>query len=130
MARRQCHSADCLAGDADVMRAMEALTEMTAACAAQPQGVENDWSLLVGDNGLCSGSISCSTLIIHDRDDPLVPFAHAEWSQAAIPHSQVLEVCGSGHLIWFGPDAQRMHQRRMDFLRTHVESRVETSRSG
>jgi pimeloyl-ACP methyl ester carboxylesterase len=106
--------------DATVMQAIKQLTEMTAACAAQPRGVENDWAILVGDNGIRAGSISCPTLIIHDREDPLVPFAHAEWSHASIADSQLLDICAGGHLIWFGPDASTMNQRRMEFLKAHV----------
>lgn len=115
-----------LAADAEVMTAMSRLTEMTAACAARPAGIENDWRILVGDHGIGRASISCPTLIIHDREDPLVPFAHAEWSQAAIPGSELFETRGSGHLIWFGPDAERMHQRRMEFLRIHLDCRRST----
>ena len=113
-----------LAIDMEVMRVMGDLCEMTAACAARPLGIENDWSILAGDNGIGAGSISCPTLIIHDREDPLVPFAHAEWSQAAIPHSEVLEVRGSGHLIWYGPNGRRMHERRMEFIKEHAVSAV------
>jgi pimeloyl-ACP methyl ester carboxylesterase len=109
-----------LEGDAAVMQAIRKLTEMTAACAAQPRGIENDWAILVGDNGIRAQSISCPTLIVHDREDPLVPFAHAEWSQASIAHSQLLDICAGGHLIWFGPDSFTMNQRRMEFLKVHV----------
>jgi pimeloyl-ACP methyl ester carboxylesterase len=109
-----------LEGDAAVMQAIRKLTEMTAACAAQPRGIENDWAIRVGDNGIRAGSISCPTLIVHDREDPLVPFAHAEWSHASIAHSRLLDVCAGGHLIWFGPDSSRMNQRRMEFLAAHL----------
>jgi pimeloyl-ACP methyl ester carboxylesterase len=108
-----------LEGDATVMQSISKLAQMAAACAAQPRGIENDWAILVGDNGIRSGSISCPTLIVHDREDPLVPFAHAEWSCASIAHSELLDVCAGGHLIWFGPDASTMNRRRMEFLEAH-----------
>jgi pimeloyl-ACP methyl ester carboxylesterase len=125
------HPASCLRGmsgsrlpylerGATVLQVIRELTEMTAACATQPRGIENDWAILVGDNGVRSGSISCPTLIIHDREDPLVPFAHAEWSRASIADSQLLDIRAGGHLIWFGPDASTMYQRRMEFLKAHV----------
>lgn len=113
-------AAERLAADEAVMAVIEKLVAMTAACAARPQGIENDWRILVGDNGVVADSISCPTLIIHDRGDPLVPFGHAEWSHAAIPNSEILEVSGCGHLIWFGPDRRRMQERRMEFLRAHA----------
>jgi len=109
-----------LEGNATVMQAIGELTEMTAGCAALPRGIDNDWAILVGDNGIRAGSILCPTLIVHDREDPLVPFAHAEWSRAAIAHSELLDVCAGGHLIWFGPDSSRMNQRRMEFLKAHA----------
>jgi len=109
-----------LEGDATVMQTIRKLAEMTAACAAQPRGIENDWAILVSDNGIRAGSIFCPTLIIHDQQDPLVPFSHAQWSQASIADSQLLDICAGGHLIWFGPDSTRMKQRRMEFLTAHV----------
>lgn len=115
-------AASRLAKDNEVMRVIETLAEMTAECAARPVGIENDWRILVGENGLLPQSIAAPTLIIHDRSDPLVPFAHAEWSRSSIPQSQMHEVRGSGHLIWHGPDSQLMHERRMDFLQTHAAS--------
>lgn len=109
-----------LEGDQQVERAIARLVEMTAACAVRPRGIENDWAILVGDNGIRPGTILCPTLIIHDREDPLVPFLHAEWSHASIADSELFEICGGGHLIWFGSDSIRMNQRRMEFLKSHL----------
>lgn len=106
--------------DARVMHSIVKLTEMSLACAAQPRGIENDWAMLVGDNGIRAASIFCPTLIIHDRADPLVPFAHAQWSHESIADSQLLDICAGGHLIWFGSEAKRMNQSRVEFLRAHV----------
>jgi pimeloyl-ACP methyl ester carboxylesterase len=109
-----------LEGDATVLQTIRELTRLTAACAAQPRGIENDWAILVGHNGIRTGSIVCPTLIVHDREDPLVPFAHAEWSRTSIADSQLLDICAGGHLIWFGPDASTMNRRRWEFLEAHV----------
>jgi pimeloyl-ACP methyl ester carboxylesterase len=106
--------------DARVMQTIRELTEMTVACAAQPLGIENDWAMLIGDTGICPDSIFCPTLIIHDREDPLVPFAHAQWSHASIADSELLDICAGGHLIWFGPEAPGMSQRRAEFLNARV----------
>lgn len=125
------HPASCMRGmsgsrlpylqkDVTVMPIIRQLVEMAAACAARPAGIENDWSILVGDNGIRANTIRCPTLIVHDRGDPLVPFAHAEWSHASIVHSQLLDICAGGHLIWFGPNASRMDQKRTEFLRAHL----------
>lgn len=111
-----------LEADVNVLETIRELAEMTAHCAAQPSGIENDWTILVGDNGVRADSVSCPTLIIHDREDPLVPFSHAEWSHASIANSQLLELCAGGHLIWFGPDAKRMNQQRSEFLKVHMSA--------
>jgi pimeloyl-ACP methyl ester carboxylesterase len=103
-----------IADDDDVMRRIARLAKMTLECTKQLDGVQNDWAILVGDNGLQKGMVKCSTMIIHDRDDPLVPFLHAEWSHACIPHAELLDVHAGGHLIWFGKDFPSMHQRRVD----------------
>lgn len=116
-----------LAQDDEVMRVIRTLAKITADCAARPLGIENDWHILVGDNGLHPQSIAAPTLIIHDRSDPLVPFAHAEWSHSSIPQSQFLEAQGSGHLIWYGPDSQLMHEQRMEFLKTHPSSGTDSA---
>jgi pimeloyl-ACP methyl ester carboxylesterase len=106
-----------LLDDRDVLQQMTDLTEISLACAAAPAGIQNDWAIMVGENGISEGTISCPTLIIHDRVDPLVPFAHAEWSQRCIPQSRLLEIHAGGHLIWYGRDADFMHKQRVEFLR-------------
>ena len=105
--------------DETLTRTMMSLTEMTQACADQAGGIENDWATLIGDNGVRPESIYCPTLIVHDRQDPLVPFIHAEWSHAAIAGSQLLDVSAGGHLIWFGQDSANMKHTRDEFFRTH-----------
>ena len=102
--------------DYEAMQKITALTGMTLDCASLPAGIENDWAILVGDNGVTPNTIACPTLIIHDRADPLVPFAHAEWSQLCIPGSRLLAINGGGHLIWFGRDSAFMHTERVAFI--------------
>lgn len=93
------------------------LASMTLLCSAAPAGIQNDWAILVGDNGIVPDAIHCPTLIIHDPADPLVPFRHAEWSQTCIPESRLLAVQAGGHLIWFGKDFSLMHDERIAFMR-------------
>ena len=104
----------------DDLYAMQQITEladMSLICAAAPSGIQNDWAVMVGDNGVTRDAITCPTLIIHDRADPLVPFIHAEWSRSCIPESRLLEVHAGGHLIWFGKDFELMHAERVAFIR-------------
>jgi pimeloyl-ACP methyl ester carboxylesterase len=99
--------------DQHAVQQIKTLGEMSLDCAAAPRGIANDWAILVGENSVARDTIDCPTLIIHDLADPLVPYIHAEWSQSCIANSTLLTVHGGGHLIWFGKDADRMHDERM-----------------
>ena len=99
-----------------VLHQVTALTEMTLRCAASPEGIQNDWAILTRDSGVSAHTINCPTLIIHDRMDPLVPFAHATWSHSCISESRLLPIHAGGHLIWYGREAAFMHRERMAFI--------------
>jgi pimeloyl-ACP methyl ester carboxylesterase len=101
----------------DAVQQITELTSMTLMCAATPAGIQNDWAIMVGANGVDHNTIACPTLIVHDPADPLVPFAHAEWSKSCIPQSRLLTIHAGGHLIWFGKDSSDMHTQRVQFIR-------------
>jgi pimeloyl-ACP methyl ester carboxylesterase len=101
----------------DVVQQISELSNMTLRCAAEPAGIQNDWAIMVGRNGVAKDTIECPTLIIHDQADPLVPFAHAERSQSCIPRARLLDIHAGGHLIWFGKESAMAHDQRMTFLR-------------
>lgn len=112
---------DEIAADENALEQFSKLTIMSLECTRRPSGIANDWAMLVADNSIAENSIHCPTLIIHDRADPLVPFAHAESSHRRIANSSLLEVHAGGHLIWFGRDYARQHDARIDFIRqTHA----------
>jgi 2-hydroxy-6-oxonona-2,4-dienedioate hydrolase len=106
-----------ICNDVSVVQKITELAHLTLDCAAMPVGIQNDWAILVGDNGVTRNTIACPTLIIHDPTDPLVPFAHAEWSGSCVQGSRLLAIHAGGHLIWFGRDCIRMHAERMAFIR-------------
>ena len=58
------------------------------------------------------------TLIIHDPNDRLVPFAHASFANVNIHQSSVLTVNG-GHLMWLGTESVKLGKERIAFLNTH-----------
>jgi pimeloyl-ACP methyl ester carboxylesterase len=106
------------------------IAESELRCAQQPAGIENDWVNVVGPPWLKPASVRCPTLILHDRADPLVPFAHVEWALHCIPHAEHLDLHAGGHLIWVGKDAERMSKERTAFLRRHFKSAQETEAAG
>ncbi len=63
------------------------------------------------------GSIHQPTLVIHSREDKSVPFSHAEWSLKHIPQAELCEAGITGHFFWVGPDAVRIEQRLVGFLK-------------
>jgi pimeloyl-ACP methyl ester carboxylesterase len=103
--------------DLTVVQQITDLTSMTLMCAASPAGIQNDWAIMVGADGVDRRTIMCPTLIVHDRADPLVHFAHAEWAESCIPQSRLLTIHAGGHLIWFGKDFSDMHTQRVQFIR-------------
>jgi pimeloyl-ACP methyl ester carboxylesterase len=90
-------------------------------CAVERVGLENDWGNTVGKEWLESGSIRAPTIVIHDRADPLVPFAHAEWAVQTIGTAQLCDLHVGGHLIWLGREAQQMRTQRAAFLHRHLD---------
>lgn len=59
-------------------------------------------AIATGDRRALMRRISAPALVIHGRDDPWFPLAHAESTAAALPHARLELVGGMGHII---PDA-------------------------
>ena len=107
-----------------MLEAITAMAAMGVKCAAMPAGVQNDWAVMIGANGIVPDTITSPTLIVHDRQDPVVPFVHAEWSHKCIPQSHLLDIHAGGHLIWFGKDALHMHNERVAFIKASLTAWV------
>jgi pimeloyl-ACP methyl ester carboxylesterase len=108
--------------DAATQRLAARLVDSELRCARRPAGIENDWFNAVGKPWLTPNSVRCPTLILHDRADPLVPFAHAQWAMRCIPTAKLIDLHTGGHLIWVGKDAGRMRRERSAFVRRHFEA--------
>jgi len=108
---------DALRDDPATKELCRLLTRSTIDCLAQTAGTRNDTDLFLDEDWLQPGTVACPTLVIHDRSDPRVPVAHADWAAECIPDAQRCEPSGGGHLIWIGPDADRTHHTRVEFLR-------------
>ncbi len=89
------------------------------------QGALNDANHVVGADLL--SQISQPTLVVHSREDSSVPFSHAEWSLKNIPHAELCEAGCTGHFFWVGPDAARITQRVVEFLRTSEPVQVRSA---
>lgn len=79
------------------------------------RGAMNDLTHTVPDQLL--QTIQAQTLVIHSREDKSVPFEHAEWALAHIPHAELCESGATGHFYWVGPDYPRISRKLVSFLR-------------
>ena len=79
------------------------------------QGALNDATHTVGAGLLAR--VHQPTLVVHSREDRSVPFSHAEWSLKNIPNAELCEAGCTGHFFWVGPDASRIAQSVVAFLR-------------
>jgi pimeloyl-ACP methyl ester carboxylesterase len=84
------------------------------------EGYYNDLRTWIREDVLAAAVVACPTLLLHDPQDPGAPFRHAEYAAGRIPGAELVPLNTAGHLIWFGPDAALMHQRRTAFLRQHM----------
>lgn len=83
-------------------------------------GYYNDVSTWVREDVLSTGRVACPTLLLHDPEDPAVPFCHAQYAASQIDGAELLKLHVGGHWIWYGRDAGRMCERRAAFLRQHL----------
>jgi pimeloyl-ACP methyl ester carboxylesterase len=88
-------------------------------------GFENDFVIFTSEDVIGpNGSLQAPTLVMHDTMDSLAPVDHVDWFVSHFPACQRVSVHAAGHLIWVGPDAGRMHQTRVRFLREHAKNWV------
>jgi pimeloyl-ACP methyl ester carboxylesterase len=78
-------------------------------------GALNDATHTVGAEQL--DAVRQPTLVIHSRDDAVVPFSHADWSRQHIAHAELVEAGITGHFLWIGPDSRRISRQLVAFLR-------------
>jgi pimeloyl-ACP methyl ester carboxylesterase len=62
-------------------------------------------------------AIQAPTLIVHDAQDPFVPYCHAQQAAARIRDGSLRLFTVGGHMVWLGTEARKMHETRLRFLR-------------
>jgi 2-hydroxy-6-oxonona-2,4-dienedioate hydrolase len=65
------------------------------------------------------GDIEAPTLVVHARDDTLVPFEHAQFSAASIPHSESYWMTHGGHLGLLLDSNAEARNRVLQFVAAH-----------
>jgi len=66
--------------------------------------------------------IDCPVLVVHSRDDKLIPFRHAQRLYEAVKGKKTLLVIGGPHKGGYKPTLEKYQQGVQDFLRSEVES--------
>jgi pimeloyl-ACP methyl ester carboxylesterase len=109
----------------------ELRVQMTAALtrAYNPAGTQRQMLAIAADAGRATelARISCPTLVIHGRDDPLVPLPCGEDTARRIPGAQLAVIDGMGHDLARGVVAQVVplmlsHFERSSAARTQAEA--------
>jgi pimeloyl-ACP methyl ester carboxylesterase len=86
------------------------------ACDASPAGALADGEHEVWDGDLAA--IRAPTLLVHSRDDRLIPFSGAERARAIIPGAHLVAPGTGGPFLWLGPGAEEITQQVISFLKT------------
>lgn len=111
-----------VADDAALL-ALCAATLSAMRCGADCAGFDNDFAVFTGEEVIDATSVlTPPTLLLHDALDPIAPVDHVDWIVTRFPQCERVTVHAAGHLIWAGPDAGRMHETRVSFLRRNQES--------
>lgn len=86
-------------------------------------GFENDMAVFVTEDVIVAPTpIASPVLILHDPQDPMAPVAHVEWLASFNPECTCVSLHTAGHLIWTGPDADLMHDSRVQFIKEHART--------
>jgi pimeloyl-ACP methyl ester carboxylesterase len=59
------------------------------------------------------------TLILHSKNDCLVPIEHAYNAHSYIPNSRLCILDTWGHLIWLGKGSEQLHEEVLEFLQNN-----------
>jgi len=87
----------------------------------QYKGFENDFIIFMNEDILGrDGSMTVPTLVIHDEMDPMAPICHVDWFASRVPHCRRVSLHCAGHLIWAGPEADAMHDARVQFMKQYA----------
>jgi pimeloyl-ACP methyl ester carboxylesterase len=108
----------------EAVRDPQALALCEATLAAMRQGTlhpgfENDLEVFIKEDVVGSDTrIETPTLVLHDEADPSAPVAHVNWLASRCTQCERVSLHAAGHLVWVGPDADAMHRKRVQFLRS------------
>ena len=86
-------------------------------------GFENDMIVFVNEDIIDKQTpIASPVLVVHDREDPMAPVAHVDWLASLNPECNRVAIHTAGHLVWTGPDAELMHNSRVQFINEHAKN--------
>jgi pimeloyl-ACP methyl ester carboxylesterase len=74
--------------------------------------------------------ITAPTLIMHSKNDSVVPLTHVEHAKRYIPNAEMVVLDSWGHLIWIGKHALDFDERLVSFLSSSQLHKNEENLSG
>ncbi|MFX1538760.1 MAG: alpha/beta fold hydrolase [Promethearchaeota archaeon] len=95
----------------------KALIRTTVPMSKRRAGLDNDIEKLRELPQYPLERITIPTLVMHSRYDNDAKWENAEFVKATIPNVELYEVDACGHLLWIGADAERVHKKRVEFLK-------------
>jgi pimeloyl-ACP methyl ester carboxylesterase len=69
------------------------------------------------DHTVCDyANIRCPTLLLYSTRDGVVDYTHARFALERIQTAKLVDVATDSHLMWFGPNSDRVDQELITFL--------------
>ncbi|TSA29920.1 MAG: alpha/beta hydrolase [Verrucomicrobiaceae bacterium] len=60
--------------------------------------------------------LTIPALFIHGAEDKWIPLQDVEAAEKRMPNAELLDVPGTGHLVWLGPDSDQVGRKILEFL--------------
>ncbi len=79
-------------------------------------GLRNDLLQLRALADVPYDKLTIPTLFIHGAEDKWIPLPDVEAAEKRMPNAQLLDVPGTGHLVWLGPDSDQVSKEILEFL--------------
>ena len=79
-------------------------------------GLRNDLLQLRALADVPYDKLTIPALFIHGAEDKWIPLQDVEADRTRMPNAELLDVPGTGHLVWLGPDSDKVGKKILEFL--------------
>jgi pimeloyl-ACP methyl ester carboxylesterase len=92
------------------------LAGTVAPLSPRESGLRNDILQLRALADVPYDKLTIPTLFIHGAEDKWIPRQDVEAAEKRMPNAELLDVPGTGHLVWLGPDSDQVGEKILEFL--------------